>query len=96
MPQVHAFSTPQIKALVFGFLKKGASYAPGFRTGGAYRRMCERLAADEYLGEHPPFPITVKGLVALRELAAGQSRRRYAKLLNIKDIDDELATVGII
>jgi hypothetical protein len=65
-----SYSKSQIKALTYAFEKDGALYAPHTLKGGAFRRCCERLVAEGLLGEDPPFGITMRGLVALRDVRA--------------------------
>lgn len=67
-----AYSKSQIKALTYGFTKGGALYAPHTLMGGAFRRCCERLVDLQLLNDAPPFAITLKGLVALREVYAAR------------------------
>jgi hypothetical protein len=43
--------------------------------GGAYRRMCLRLAKENLLSPKPPYPITLKGMLALRDAC----KARWAK-----------------
>jgi hypothetical protein len=62
------FTKSQVKALEWGFRADGALRAPGTRMGGAYRRCCERMVDQGLLGETPPMAITIKGLVALRDV----------------------------
>lgn len=61
------FTERQVDALKAAFKKNGAVYVRGNGMGGAYRRMLERMADDGYLAEYAPFPITLKGLIALRD-----------------------------
>lgn len=65
----------QTAALAAAFTKKGTWYGNRNNTGGAYRRMCLRLADDGLVNENAPFPITVKGMVVLRDVWA----RRWGK-----------------
>lgn len=58
----------QIKALIAARDKGGAIYVRGQRTGGAIRRMCERLARAGLVEDWPPFPITRIGLGALAKV----------------------------
>ena len=64
------FSKAQIKALTYGFEKGGALYAPHTLMGGAFRRCCEGLVKRGLLNDQAPFGITMRGLVALRDIRA--------------------------
>ena len=57
----------QIQALVAARDKGGAVYGRGHASlmGGAYRRMCEKLALAGLVEDFPPFPITDLGRQAL-------------------------------
>lgn len=57
----------QIDALRAARDKAGAIYGKGRKSGmgGAYRRMCERLAERGLVEDHPPFRITDAGRAAL-------------------------------
>jgi hypothetical protein len=66
----------QFNALWSAFKAGGAWYGRrGGAMGGAYRRLCERLAAQGIVSRNPPYPITRKGLDALRDAC----RVRWAK-----------------
>jgi hypothetical protein len=57
----------QVAALKAARDKGGAVYGRGRAglMGGAYRRMCERLAERGLVEDRPPFPITDAGRAAL-------------------------------
>lgn len=66
----------QFNALWSAFKAGGAWYGRrGGAMGGAYRRLCERLAAQGFVSRNPPYPITRKGLDALCDVC----RARWAK-----------------
>jgi hypothetical protein len=66
----------QFKALWAAFKKNGAWYGrTGGAMGGAYRRMCKRLADQHLVSASAPYPITRKGMVALHDAC----RVRWAK-----------------
>lgn len=90
------FTEPQMKALTAAFKKNGALYARGSsRAGGAFRRCAQRLADQGYLSDTPPFPITVKGLMALRDVRAARFGRRgcEADRLDLEEVEVALADV---
>lgn len=64
------YTPAQIKALNAAFEKKGAVFARGSRAGGAYFRCIERMVDLGLLDGDPPYPITTKGLQALRDVRA--------------------------
>jgi len=58
----------QQKALEAAFKKNGAWYGSrGNQMGGAWRRMCLRMAESGLVSDTAPFPITMAGLVVLRD-----------------------------
>lgn len=67
---------PQFNAMWSAFKAGGAWYGRrGGAMGGAYRRLCDRLAAQGLVSSNPPYPITRKGLDALCDAC----RARWAK-----------------
>lgn len=61
----------QKKALAAAFKMGGAWYGRrGSCAGGAYARMCKRMADLGLLSANAPYDITHDGLVALRDLWA--------------------------
>lgn len=52
-------------ALMATFTKGAAFYGVRRRAGGAYARMCQRLAERGYLDAQPPHALTPKGREAL-------------------------------
>lgn len=86
----------QQKALEAAFKKGGAWYAKrGTSMGGAYRRMCLRLVEMGLVAEDAPFPITVKGLVVLRDAWARRWGKRgcMADQLDLEAVERALADV---
>lgn len=72
----------QFKALWAAFKRQGAMYGrTGGLMGGAYRRMCERMARERLLNDRPPFTITLKGMHALHDAC----RARWAKSGSMAD-----------
>lgn len=66
----------QFAALWAAFDKDGAWYGRrGGAMGGAYRRMCNRLADQKLVSASAPFPITRDGMKVLHEAC----RVRWAK-----------------
>ena len=66
----------QKKALAAAFKKGGAWFAHrGSNAGGAYRRMCARLAGLGLLETRAPYAITPLGLLALRDIWAARWAR---------------------
>lgn len=77
---------PQKRALWAAFEKNGAIYGKhGSNAGGAYRRMCERLAEQRLVNDSPPFPITLKGMHALLEAYTQGNTERYGP--SMADLD---------
>lgn len=66
----------QKKALAAAFKKGGAWFAHrGSNAGGAYRRMCARLAGLGLVETRAPYAITPLGLLALRDIWAARWAR---------------------
>ena len=83
----------QFKALWAAFKKNSAWYGrTGGAMGGAYRRMCQRMATEGLVSASAPYPITRKGMIALRDAC----RTRYAKsgcmayLDDLRDVENAL------
>ncbi len=77
----------QQAALAGAFTKGGAWYAKrGSSAGGAYYRMCRRLADMGLLTEHGPYEITPKGLSALRDI---RSRKwgKHGSMATLADLE---------
>lgn len=87
--------TPRQKtALAAAFKKGGAWYGlRGSSAGGAYRRMCERLAALGLLQSRAPYEITPRGLIALRDIWAARWARHGCMAYQI-DIEAVEAAVS--
>lgn len=84
----------QAEALWMAFRKGGAWDAhKGSKAGGAYARMCRHLAEQGLLANNAPYPITTKGLSALRD----EKARRWAlhgsmaTLLDMEKVEAALA-----
>jgi hypothetical protein len=88
-----SYTKSQTKALDYAFDKGGAIYAPHTLMGGAFRRCCERLVAQGLLNDEPPFGITMRGLVALRDIRAKKwaDRGCIAYLDDLKKVEAALA-----
>lgn len=70
------FTSNQKRALAAAFKNGGAWYGHrGSNAGGAYRRMCERLANLGLLQSVAPYEITPRGLAALRDIWDARWRR---------------------
>lgn len=87
------YTKSQIKALNYAFDKAGALYAPHVLMGGAFRRCCERLVEQGLLGDEPPFAITMRGLLALRDIRAAKwaDHGAMAYLDDLKKVESALA-----
>lgn len=86
----------QQKALAFAFKKGGAWYGQrGSRAGGAYSRMCERMADMGLVGRDGPHGITVKGLVVLHDLWRARWARHgcMAYQMDLQEVEAALADV---
>lgn len=84
----------QKKALAAAFKKGGAWFAHGgSNAGGAYRRMCARLAGLGLLETRSPYVITHHGLLALRELWAARWARHgcIAYQLDLEAVEAAIA-----
>lgn len=84
----------QVAALNAAFTKGGAWYGrKGGLAGGAYRRMCFRLADLGLVSENPPYPITQAGLNVLRDERAKRwaDHGSMATLLDLEAVEKALA-----
>ena len=84
----------QTKALEAAFKKNGAWYGSrGNQMGGAWRRMCLRMAEAGLVAETAPFPITMAGLVALRDVYLKRWGRHgcMAYQMDLETVDKALA-----
>lgn len=91
------YTKAQITALTYAFTKNGAMFAPVNRTGGAYRRCVERLAAEHLLNDEPPFRLTVKGLKALYEIRSAKWAKHgcMAYLNDLQAVERALESINI-
>lgn len=89
----HPYTLAQVKALTAAFEHDGALRVRGSRMGGAFRRCCERLVDAHLLNDEPPFAITIKGLVALREIRAEAHavNGHMANLMDLQKVEAALA-----
>src|SRR5690606_35624467 len=84
----------QTKALEAAFAKGGAWYGlKGSRAGGAYYRMCGRLASLGLVENSGPHPITLKGLQALRDIRAKRWAHHgsMATLIDLEKVEAAIA-----
>lgn len=88
-----AYTKSQIKALSYACDKGGALYAPHTLMGGAFQRCCERLVKQGLLGDEPPFDITIRGLLALRDIRVAKwaNYSCMAYLEDLKQVEAKIA-----
>lgn len=90
----------QFKALWAAFDRNGAWYGrQGGAMGGAYRRMCLRMAEGKLalVSRQPPYPITVTGMRVLREACHARWAKHgcMAYQDDLKKVEDALRSAGI-
>lgn len=87
-------TTRQEQALAAAFKQGGAWYGKrGNLMGGAYLRLCHRLAALGLVNEDAPYAITVTGLIVLRNLRAQRFAKRSCMAYqdDLRDVEAALA-----
>ncbi len=83
-----ALTTRQKEALAAAFYKGGAWYAlAGSRAGGSFSRLCDRLAGLGLVEAGAPHPITLAGLIVLRDLRAIKYAR-HGSMADMKRLDE--------
>lgn len=90
-----AVTSRQLQALEAAFEKGGAWYGlKGSRAGGAYSRLCGRLAMLGLVERNSPYAITIKGMEVLRYRRAVKYAKHgsMASLLDLEKVDEAIAS----
>jgi len=89
----------QFAALWSAYKCKGAWYGrTGGLMGGAYRRLCKRLAEGHLVSASAPYPITIRGMRVLQKAC----QKRWAKdgclayQQDLAELEADMRAAGLI